>query len=181
MEKFTKSGKKFSSPYHQSQIMIPTAKKFETMAVKNAESKIYPDELIIEAVKRRKLFDREKDHQCHIEPMLYIDKKFVKLPKTLQYLLAPQPFPLSQGPLMLPLDLEIYPSATVDQILASKTVFAHSGDQSCGLWVPNVFGLAAWTTENSFTIHEQSEVSSIVGVSSLRDMSVVYTCSNQSC
>ena len=71
---------------------------------------------------------------------------------------------------MLPLDLEINPSATVDQILASKTVFAHSGDQSCGLWVPNVFGLAAWTTENSFTIHEQREVS-IVGVSSLRDMS----------
>ena len=180
MEKFTISGKKFSSPYHQSQIMIPTAKKFETIAVKNAESKIYPDELIIEAVKRRKLFDREKDHQCHIEPMLYIDKNFVKLPKTLQYLLAPHPFPLSQGPLILPLDLEIYPSATVDQILASKTVFAHSGDQSCGLWVPDVFGLAAWTTENSFTIHEQREVS-IKGVSSLRDMSVVYTCSNQSC
>ena len=110
--------------------MIPTAKKFETIAVKNAESKIYPDELIIEAVKRRKLFDREKDHQCHVEPMLYIDKNFVKLPKTLQYLLAPHPFPLSQGPLMLPLDLEINPSATVDQILASKTVFAHSGDQS---------------------------------------------------
>ena len=182
MEKFILSGIQFSPPCHQIQITIPSAKKYETVAVKNAETTIFPHELVIEAVKRRKMFDKHREKgQCHVEPKLFIDDHFVNLPKTLQHLLAPHPFPLSQGPVILPLELEVDPSASLDQLLASKTMFSHPRDQSCGLWVPNVFGLAAWTTENSFSIYEQSEVSSIVGVSSLRDMSVVYTCTNQSC
>ena len=181
MEKFLLSGIKISPPCHQLKISLPSAKKFEAVAVKNAETKIFPEELIMKAVKRRKKIDqsREKD-QCHIEPKLYIDNHFVKLPKTLQHLLTPHPFPLSQGPVILPLDLEVESSASADQLLASKTMFSHSCDQSCGIWVPNAIGLASWTTENSFSIHEQNDLS-IVGVSSLRDMSLVYTCTSLNC
>ena len=73
IEKFILSGIKLSPPCHQIQITILSAKKYETVAVKNAETKIFPHELVIEAVKRRKMFDQHREEgQCHVEPKLYI-------------------------------------------------------------------------------------------------------------
>ena len=184
MEKFILRGYNSSRPGAYSEIKVPKAKTFETVAVKKGEEKIYSAELIMTAVKRRKTFNHFRDFEtCHIEPFAQIDNKSTKLSKTLQQLLTPHPFPLSQGPLILPLDLETNTNASVDHVVSAKTVFSHSPSQPCGLWDPAMSGLAAWTTnivENTFSFHDDNLLS-IAGVSSLMDMSVVYTCQLHSC
>ena len=182
MEKFLLRGKKSDSCL---QIKVPCAKIYQPVTtVKDAETNLYPMELITKAVKRRKVFNHYRDYdQCHIDPGTIIGNDFLMLPKTLQQLLSPHPFPLSQGPLILPLDLEIDKKVTVDHIIATKTIFNHSPSQPCGLWAPTMIGMAAWTSnteESSFSVQELTEMS-IAGVSSMMDMSLVYTCQLHKC
>ena len=45
---------KIPSPCHQLKISLPRAKKIKAVAVENAETKIFPKELIMKAERRRK-------------------------------------------------------------------------------------------------------------------------------
>ena len=58
-----------------------------------------------------------------VQPTAEINNKSLEVPKTLQKLLSPHPFPLSQGRIILPLDLQT--DASVNHVLSAKTVFSH--------------------------------------------------------
>ena len=82
---------------------LPRAKLFSHVAVKNCESKVFPAELIAEAVTRRlkPLWNSEKSHNL---PRAIIDGVSIDFPKTLQQILCNHPYPLNQGPIVLPID-----------------------------------------------------------------------------
>ena len=71
-------------------------------------------------------------------------------------LLDNHPFPLSQGPIVLPLDsltscLSKYRSRceeSVAKVLNDKTVFRHDESQACGKWVPQIAGMASWGADH---------------------------------
>ena len=71
-------------------------------------------------------------------------------------LLDKHPFPLSQGPIVLPLDsltscLSEYRSRceeSVAKVLNDKTVFRHDESQDCGKWIPQIVGVASWAAEH---------------------------------
>ena len=76
MEKFILRGYNSSRPGVYSEIKVPIAKTFETVAVKKGEEKIHSAELIMTAVKRKRTFNHFRDFEtCHIEPFAQIDNK----------------------------------------------------------------------------------------------------------
>ena len=100
MEKFSSVGQKNmmgpgSFKYH---LKIPKAKEFVINAVKNGEEVLSINELISRAVKRDKF--------CPFHVRSCIDKNglIVDIPKTLQTIVVAHPYPLSQGPVIPPLD-----------------------------------------------------------------------------
>ena len=187
MEKFILRG--YSNDEYNSKktpfyLRIPQAKTFDQVqiAVKpNCEEETFPEKLILEAVNRRKspIIPYEN---AHIHPRAIIDGKIQPLQATLQQMLSEHPFPLSQGPIVLPLDTRTEEKKTVDDVLKNKTVFAHSETQACSLWSPDVLGTAAWTdTRDKGTYVVTQPDKEIKGVASTMDMSMVYTCQLLKC
>ena len=142
MEKFILHG--YSNKGAAFLLNIPKAKTFSQTAVKNCEAETLPEQLVLRAVNRRKgsISPYEK---AHIKPSANVNGEFVKLPRTLQQILGAHPFPLSQGPVVLPLDTRTEDKKTVAEVLQAKTMFSHCENQACGLWTPQVLGTAAWT------------------------------------
>ena len=163
-------------------LKIPMAKTVsEIVAVKDGEANTFPEQLILKAVKRRKgvISPYEK---AHIKPSAIINGEILKLPKTLQQILAVHPFPLSQGPVILHLDTRTEDKKTPAQVLTAKTVFTHCETQACGQWAPQVLGTAAWTgtsDEESYVVTQPDQ--NIQGVASKMDMSMVFTCQFLKC
>jgi hypothetical protein len=162
-------------------LKIPRAKTFSEIGVKDCEAKTFPEKLILYAVNRRKR-PMSPYEETHIKPFASVNGEVLKLPKTLQQLLAAHPFPISQGPVVLPLDTRAEDKKTMAQILQSKTVFTHCETQSCGRWAPKVFGTAAWTGTNyeeTYVVTQPDQ--NIQGVASNMDMSMVFTCQLLKC
>ena len=158
-------------------LRLPSAKTFETVALKNVESETYPKELITKVVLRRKeiICQHEKSH---VSPSAVINSKYQKLQKTLHNLLNAHHFPLNQGPIVFPLDTSTESRASESAVLLRRTIFSHSVDQPCGLWVPKVFGPAAWTLkqdEGTFTVTESK--GDITAAASRMDMVIWSWCS----
>ena len=84
MEKFILSGQ--TNVGEKLLLRLPSAKTFETVALKNVESETYPKELITKVVLRRKeiICQHEKSH---VSPSAVINNKYQKLQKTLYDLL----------------------------------------------------------------------------------------------
>ena len=94
MEKFTVRGcSSNTSNQAKLSLKLPRAKIFSHIAVKNCESKMFPVELITEAVKRRlkPLWNLEKSH---ILPLIIVEGVSTAVPKTLQQILSNHPYPL---------------------------------------------------------------------------------------
>ena len=101
MEKFILSGR--TNVGENFLLTLPSAKIFETVAVKNVEPETYPKELIMKAVMRRREYICQHE-KSHVNPSAVINNEYQKLPKTLQDLLNAHHFPLNQGPIVFPLD-----------------------------------------------------------------------------
>jgi hypothetical protein len=108
-------------------------------------------------------------------------------------LLDKHPFPLSQGPIVLPLDsltscLSEYRSRceeSVAKVLNDKTVFRHDESQACGKWIPQIVGVASWAAEHdsgggSYLVTDKDDTR-LEGPASTLDMSVVYPCQVSGC
>ena len=98
---------------------LPQAKTFKLVAVKNCETTTYPEKLILSAVMRRKTRMRQHE-KSHIMPIVLVDNDVLNLPKTLQQILSSHPFPLSQGPIILPLDTNTEPRKLSPKLLKPK-------------------------------------------------------------
>jgi hypothetical protein len=160
---------------------LPKAKIFSHIAVKNCESKTFPADLITVAVKRRQksMWSLEKGH---ILPVIIVEGVVTAVPKTLQQILSRHPFPINQGPIVLPLDTNTEAKKSAHEVLVDKTMFSHSDTQECGKWAPVVFGSACWTSPQSKGNCEVKNTDmTIHGVSSTMDMSVVYPCHLAGC
>ena len=168
MEKFLLKGR-ISGTTKVLQLSLPHSKKFEYVAVKNGEETLQTKVLLSEAIKRSKV------KSTHVKPVAVIEGESCLLSKTLQHLLSGHPYPVSQGPVILPIDMNTKPSSPADYVLRKKMIFTHVHDQDCATWVPEVTGIDAWTKEDH--IYDVSGVKSrIQGAASMRNMGIVYTC-----
>ena len=182
MEKFIVRGFSFNtSNQAKFSLNLPKAKIFSHIAVRNCESKTFPAELITEAVKRRlkTMWSLEKSH---LSPRIILEGVVTDVPKTLQKILSSHPYPLNQGPIVLPIDTTTEAKKSAHEVIVDKTIFSHSDSQQCGRWVPVVLGSACWISPQSQGNYEVKDTSMIIhGVSSTMDMSVVYSCHLAGC
>ena len=183
MEKFilrgySNEGNQSGAPFF---LKIPKAKTFSEIAVKNGELKTSPEKLILHAVNRRK-GPMSPFEKTHITPFVSVNGEVLKLPKTLQQILTAHPYPLSQGPVVLPLDTRTEDKKTMAEVLRDKTIFTHDETQACCRWAPSVLGTAAWTEtrdEGTYVVTQPDQ--NIQGVASNIDMSMVFTCQFLKC
>jgi hypothetical protein len=148
---------------------IPPAKNFNVVAVKNSEQVLQSSLLLSRAV------SRSKYESSHAKPFAMIDGKSTYLPGSLRHLLNGHPYPVSQGPVMIPLDTNTDPKRLPHIVIGYKTVFTHNHTQKCVRWVPEVTGVAAWTEdEDSYSVSDLEF--RIQGAASTMDMGVIYTC-----
>ena len=167
MEKFLLRGKnKDGVAFH---LRLPPAKRFEYLAVKNGETTTHTKLLLSEAV------SQSKSQSSHVQPSAMIIGESSFLPRSLQQLLSDHPYPVSQGPVVLPIDMNTHPKRHSGIVLGKKTIFTHDQTQKCATWVPEVSGIAAWTDKNH--VYDVCEVGDkIQGAASTRTMGLVYTC-----
>ena len=103
-------------------------------------------------------------------------------PSHLDHVLSKHDYPLAQGPLVLPIDCHQADNyhKSVQEVIADRTEFHHEeGGQRCYTWMPLKVGEEAWGEGKSDkeTFCLESVKQHIVGTASLKDMSVVFTCS----
>ena len=114
------------------QLTLPRGKHFQVQAVKNGENETSVKELLNIAV-NKVAYDT-----YHSDPFGYIKGERMELPRTLQEIFSKNPFPISQGPVMLPIDClatDCFGQRTtpksMSDVLTSRTVFSHNENQSC--------------------------------------------------
>ena len=164
MEKFLVTGLSSSSSSQKLQLILPKGKHFEFHGIKNGEADLKTEALLDIAAKRR------KSKASHLPPRVFGD-----LPRTLQHILSRYPYPLSQGPVVFPLDLyttdkykyELRPAQTRSEsdVLTAKTLFSHDVSQPCYEWCPAVSGVTAWGTDGvvGYSVADLSGGFSLVG------------------
>ena len=163
------------------QLVLPRGKHFEMSAVKNGEDELKTQDMLKFAM------HRNKSEAYHITPFANINDRFVDLPRTLQQIMSKHPYPLSQGPVQLPIDclaMENYMQhpipKSISEVLSIKTVFSHEENQGCFEWSPVSEGVSAWGRGKPS--HEVRDLTfSIHGAASTMDMGVVYTCEMAKC
>ena len=167
------------------QLILPRGKHFAMHAVKSGEIDMHVEDFLNRAVVRTKA------EAFHIDPYGRVNDEFVYLPRTLQQIMSKHPYPLSQGPVMLPIDClatlnyEQHPvPKSITEVLSSKTVFSHDENQSCFEWSPVAIGVSAWSHGQDQEVpgyEVQGVKFCIQGAASTKDMGVVYTCELSKC
>ena len=121
--------------------------------------------LISKAVLRNK-------YESHVCPSALIEGKLQDLPKTLQDLLLPHPFPCSRMPHY----------SNVTRELIAKTTFSPSDTQACARWVPEVMGTTAWTGNQGQVTYKVTDLDlKIEGAASTIKKNLVYICKLLGC
>ena len=175
MEKFLVNG---YSNFHKKkcQLILPKAKHYEDLNVSKEEDKFEIEDIILHAIKRKKC------ESYHIPVRI-----FSKDPKVIEEILLPihqilskHPYPLSQGPVLLPIDCATEEKKSINEVLTAKTVFAHSDSQRCYEWTPASAGTSTWgTLDNSYEVSDLNFC--VQGPASLKNMAIVYTCNLHKC
>ena len=126
-------------------LILPRGKHYAKHAVKSGEHEMHVEDLLYIAV------DRTKSEAFHIKPFAMINDELVNLPRTLQYLMSKHSYPLSQGPVLLPIDCHVSEkweqlpkSKSISKVLSTKTTFSHDEKQGCFDWSPVSGGVSAW-------------------------------------
>ena len=162
----------------QLRLSLPAAKLFQPYAIKGGEPKLKVKELIMSAV------NQSRCQNFHQEP--WVDCYGV--PRSLQQILSNLSYPLSQGPVVLPLDCVTEPglrsctgtSKSTSEVLRERTMFSHSDSQKCYEWVPIEVGMAALGAVKETFSAKISDMN-IAGPASLMTMGQVYTCTALGC
>ena len=177
MEKFLVLGDSKTFIKKQFQLTLPKSKHYQIHAVKNGEAECNVSAIIEKAVMKNKFEPK------HIAPAIggVLEKDQVKLPRSLQQILSIHPFPLSQGPVLIPLDCETEDNKTLEEVFTDKTVFDHSDIQRCFEWTPKIVGVQAWgqpvtDAGGTYDVEDKNDKLCLQGAASKRNMSIVYTC-----
>lgn len=113
---------------------------------------------------------------------------------TLENCYAKHSFPVAQGPAVPPLDkaqFKVWENKSDQEVLACRTEFIHSCLE-CHEWIPVDIGLSVIgkVTQNNIVNENEIEAGfevkeipkfNINGAASLKDMSIVYTCTQHKC
>jgi hypothetical protein len=110
-------------------------------------------------------------------------------PGPLNFILGKHPFPLCQGPFVMPLDndaawdFEHKVKLSNKVAFENRTMFLHANEQECFEWVPTRTGNNAWNPDsNQDHIYDlQVTVHSVQGPASKMNMGIVYTCNKSTC
>ena len=157
---------------------LPVSRRFCHVAVRSSETRMFPELFIAMAVKKMKC------KNFHTFPFASIEGEDYS--KTLHHLLLKHPFPLSQGPMILPLDSNLQASKSLDQVVKEKTVFSHHEAQICAKYSPSAKVSLAWHARDD---HDETvdyevtelDVKVVEGVASTSCMKLVYTCQFNRC
>ena len=180
-EKFCVTGVSEKQSLGKLQLTLPRGKHFEIHAVKNGENQTNLQELLNIAV-NKVAYDT-----FYSEPFGIIKGERVELPRTFQEIMSKNEFPLSQGPVMLPIDCLATdywgqrPSPkSISEVLTLRTVFSHKENQGCFEWSPVSSGVSSWNQKVP-TYDVRDATFSVQGAASTMDMGVVYTCEMTRC
>ena len=132
MEKFILKGSSKSDTSAFMFLDLPTSKRFDVIASKNVEKVLQPKLLIEKAISRGKC------ESSHVRPCAVVEGRFEDLPGTLRHLHGDHPYPVSQGPLVLPIDSNISPKRPEWIVFRKKTQFRHIHSQKCLEWASEV-------------------------------------------
>ena len=176
MEKFAIKGS--NSDKFEFHLALPKAKHFQIQAVFKGEKQLQVQHVINDAVKSK----HKTYGSCtygHIKPFIrQEDGSWLDLPKSLQHILAKHPLPLSQGPVLLPLDTDTEDNLTTSDVLRLRTCFSHDDSQPCSEWFPSSIGGSGWG-EARYEVRASQY--SLSGAASTRSMGLVYTCTVHDC
>ena len=105
MEKFVVTGHNHQHPIRNFRLKLPNAKQYVLVAVKDGEKTIDTKSVIEDAVYSSSM---SLEHQVrHTVPYSHKpSEKIEYLPRSLQSIFLKQPFPLNQGPVILPFECE---------------------------------------------------------------------------
>ena len=121
------------------------------------------------------MVNRGKLLSSHAKPFAMIGGISTYLPGSFRQLLHGHPYPVSQGPVMIPLDTNTNPKKLPHLVLGYKTLFTHCHTQKCVKWAPKVTGVPAWTEDvETFSVGDVKF--RIQGAASGMDMGLMYTC-----
>ena len=184
MAKFQVAGQSLDL-HRRATLTLPASKHYMVQAVKSGEKVLEVESLLEMAIKRK------KSETFHSFPRIWKDERFLDLPRTLQHVLSRYPYPLSQGPVVLPTDclttdqknFEATPiPKSVSEVLTAKTVFGHTSSQDCFKWEPIVIGVAAWGKSSAgYEVKPRSELVVSGPASTRSSMSILYTCKLSGC
>ena len=139
MEKFLVIGCSKTYSNERFHLTLPSRKHFAVQAIRNGEQQCQVLDLISKAV------NRDNFQSTHTKPFVGVkEPDIIQLPKTLQQILSRHPYPLSQGPVLLPVDCETENINSASEVLTEKTIFNHSDSQDCFEWIPVIVGVSAW-------------------------------------
>ena len=111
--------------------------------------------------------------------------------RAFDFLLSKHPFPLCQGPIILPIDTYLFNYQEKEELSAkiifeNRTMFTHAETQECFEWVPTLTGNNAWNTDivkvEKYVLRELADpVKTIQGPASIKSMGIIYTCNKMTC
>ena len=175
MDKFLVNG---YSNYHKKkyQLTLPTAKHFTAPNVNKNEDKSEVKDIVSSAVKRKKW------KSFHIPVKIFSNdvKVIEEILRPIRQTLLKHPYPLSQGPVLLPVDCATEDKKSIDEVLSAKTLFTHCDTQGCYEWSPATAGVSAWGQGGN--CYEIKDIKfSVQGPASMKNMAVVYSCKFLKC
>ena len=174
MANFFLCGKQLNDPDKELILELPEIRSFKECNGKRRELSLKAHQLINEAVRLNSHPRVKHEHDSH---------------QGLSEILSQHPFPLSQGPVNLPLDCEATEKSEIE-VLSSKTLFFHSELQGCHEWTPLKCGISflgdIWNSPKGHiqrdTLHVSDSKFTIQGASSSYSKgNIIYTCKKEQC
>ena len=175
MEKFLVNG---YSNHHKKkfQLRMPVAKHYTVLNVNKDEDESKIKEKISSAVNRK----RSKSFHLPVRIFSKDVKVIEEILRPIHQILSKHPYPLSQGPVLLPIDCATEDKKSINEVLTAKTVFTHCDTQCCYEWSPTIAGISAWGyEENNYEIKDLKF--SVQGPASIKNMAIIYSCNFNKC
>ena len=170
MEKFIVTG--YTKDRTKFCLSLPTAKHFKDLSVNKTEVNSDRAKDILNSALKRK-----KSSSYHLPVSWFSHDVYVeKVQRPLHQILSRYDYPLSQGPVLLPIDCSTEDKLSADEVISARTLFSHSDSQKCSEWTFDSRVDSAW---GNFKVQDLRF--SIQGAASMTHMGLVYTCSYLKC
>lgn len=180
MEKFVVTGSLVRDTHRNFELKLPEAKCFASDDTYDGNTEVDHKRVVEWAVRKSSQPLRNQvQHSYLVSFMVDLQKLFQR-----------HPFPINQGPVIIPFECEgewknghKVNVREPKEVMEQRTVFHHDDLQPCVSWYPLVSGIDAWKQKNNIipTYRVEELRHGIQGPASLRDMSIVYSCNHLGC